>query len=99
MSPTTIVGEIKNWQPNNQDRICGNYFLSGCARHNKDDPDYVPTLNMGYKLLTTSTPVVKVGRYERATTRGTKRLARELDENELAVCCFYSAQSVYTLDL
>ncbi|XP_052284750.1 uncharacterized protein LOC127881097 [Dreissena polymorpha] len=72
----------KNWQPNNQDRVCGNHFLSGCASHNKDDPDYVPTLNMGYELMTTSTPVVKVGRYERATSRRRKRLAMELDENE-----------------
>lgn len=47
-----------------------------------DDPDYVPTINMGYDHHTTYTPLAKMQRYERVVSRRNRQLAVEEEQEK-----------------
>ncbi|XP_045172251.2 uncharacterized protein LOC123534193 [Mercenaria mercenaria] len=71
----------KNWNPNSQDRVCGKHFVSGSASQIPEDPDYAPSLYLGYPTHRSSTPNVKLNRFVRSRARQSLKLDREQDEN------------------
>lgn len=74
-------------------------FFLGCASIDPVDPDYVPSMYLGYNVLT-STPKIKQGRHERAKSRQTKRLIEEMDliDRHLAASVLMDLQCSVNMD-
>ncbi|XP_041359855.1 uncharacterized protein LOC121376120 [Gigantopelta aegis] len=37
------------WEPTDYDRVCYRHFITGEKSNDKNNPDYIPSVNMGYK--------------------------------------------------
>ncbi|XP_041377658.1 THAP domain-containing protein 11-like isoform X2 [Gigantopelta aegis] len=44
----SIVGR-QQWEPTDYDRVCYRHFITGEKSNDKNNPDYIPSVNMGYK--------------------------------------------------
>jgi len=61
-------------------RVCSDHFVSGspCALFDENNPDWAPSLNLGYESESMDSVEAKSGRYERAAERSRKRAINKL---------------------
>ncbi|XP_069108752.1 uncharacterized protein [Argopecten irradians] len=38
-----------NWEPTDNDRVCYSHFITGSKSNDDSNPDYIPSVNMGYQ--------------------------------------------------
>ena len=62
-------------------RVCSDHFVSGSpsALFDENNPDWAPSLNLGYDSESMGSVEAKSGRYERAVERSRKRAIDELE--------------------
>lgn len=61
--------------------MCSDHFVSGSpsALFDENNPDWAPSLNLGYDSVNIETTEAKFGRYERVVERSRKRVIGELE--------------------
>ncbi|XP_052100440.1 uncharacterized protein LOC127734547 [Mytilus californianus] len=66
----------KAWEPSDHDRVCHLHFISGQKSNDKSNPDYVPSINMGYDERTDAT--LRAARHDRLQKRDAEKGRQEV---------------------
>ncbi|CAC5418439.1 unnamed protein product [Mytilus coruscus] len=66
----------KAWEPSDHDRVCHLHFISGQKSNDKSNPDYVPSINMGYDERTDAN--LRAARHDRLQKRDVEKGRQEV---------------------
>ncbi|VDI42388.1 Hypothetical predicted protein [Mytilus galloprovincialis] len=66
----------KAWEPSDHDRVCHLHFISGQKSNDKSNPDYVPSINMGYDERTDAS--LRAARHDRLQKRDAEKGRQEV---------------------